>query len=137
PERTSYGDVLLGGRLRAALARLNGHLPTEALDEALRMVHALTNLPYDEANRAFRRLLTRGIPVQVRHDGRLRGDVAWLVDFDEPDNNDWLAVNQFTIVEGKYNRRPDVIVFVNGLPLAVFELKNPTDPDATLDAAYN
>ena len=91
----------------------------------------------EENNVAFQTQLARGIEVQVRKDGRIRGDQAWLFDFDDPDNNDWLVVNQFTVINGKYNRRPDVVVFVNGMPIAVIELKNPEDENATIKSAWN
>jgi len=137
PERDGYGSVVLEGRLRSALARINPHLPTAALDDVLRKVLRPDSPALEENNHTFHRMLTKGVPVQVRRDGGVRGDLAWLVDFEDPDRNDWLVVNQFTVVEGKHNRRPDVVVFLNGLPIGVIELKNPQDPNATLTTAWN
>ena len=91
-----------------------------------------------EENRRLHRYLVEGVPVEVRReDGTISGEQVRLIDFDDPDANDWLAVNQFTVIENKANRRPDVVVFVNGLPLGVIELKNPGDENATLDGAFN
>ena len=91
-----------------------------------------------EENRRLHRYLIEGVPVEVSaEDGSIGGEQARLIDFDDPDGNDWLAVNQFTVIENKANRRPDVVLFVNGLPLGVIELKNPGDENATLDGAFN
>ena len=137
PERSSYGDVIIAGRLRAALARINPHLEADTLDEVAKRILRPESPSLEENNFAFQTYLTRGVEVQVRKDGRIRGDQAWLIDFDNSDNNDWLVVNQFTVVTGKYNRRPDLVVFVNGMPLAVIELKNPEDEQATITSAWN
>lgn len=137
PERESFRDVVLAGRLRAALARLNPHLPEEALEDALQQVLHLDSPNLAENNRRFHWMLRDGVKVEVvSPEGERRGDFARLLDFAEPGNNDWLAVNQFTAVTGEYNRRADVVVFVNGLPLAVIELKNPADQSATVKGAY-
>ena len=89
-------------------------------------------------NRRLHRYMVEGVPVEVRRaDGSISGEQVRLIDFDDPDANDWLAVNQFTVIENKANRRPDVVIFVNGLPLGVIELKNPGDENATLDGAFN
>jgi type I restriction enzyme R subunit len=139
-ERNEYSQVILPDRVRGALALLNPHLPPEALESAFRTVR---NLPYVHPttaanNRAFHHLLTEGIDVEYRAEGgRIVGDKAWLVDFDHIGNNDFLAVNQFTVIENKRNRRPDVVCFVNGLPLVVIELKNPADEKATTRSAFN
>ena len=137
PERSSYVDVILAGRLRTALARINPHLEADTLDEVAKRILRPESPSLEENNVAFQTYLTRGVDVQVRKDGRIRGDQAWLIDVDSPDNNDWLVVNQFTVVTGKYNRRPDLVVFVNGMPLAVIELKNPEDEQATVTSAWN
>jgi len=137
PERADYKEVVLPGRFRSALHRINPHLKADTLDEVVRRVTRQHTPSLEEQNASFRRWLTRGVDVQVRIDGGVRGDLAWLVDFENPDNNDWLVVNQFTVIEGKYNRRPDVVVFLNGLPVAVIELKNPQDETATLEGAWN
>jgi type I restriction enzyme R subunit len=136
-ERDSFGDVVLAGQLRDALDRLNPFIPQEARDEAYRKV-PLTDSPSLVANnRKFHQMLRDGVEVEYRRDdGSIAGDRVRLVDFDSVDNNDWLVVNQFTIVEGQHNRRPDIIVFVNGLPLAVIELKNLADEQTTIDSAW-
>ena len=136
-ERNDYSQVVLEDRLRQALYRLNPDLPAEALDDAFRHVLRIDGPSQEVRNRAFHRMLVDGVTVEyARRDGSIAGAQARLIDFDNPEDNDWLAVNQFTIVENKHNRRPDVIVFVNGLPLAVFELKNAADENATIWNAY-
>ena len=138
PERGSYDQVLLTVRLREALARLNPHLPAETLDEVLRKMQQTETPSLIEENRRLHRYLIEGVPVEVaREDGSIGGDVARLIDLADVDANDWLAVNQYTVIEGQKNRRPDVVLFVNGLPLAVIELKNPGDENATLNGAFN
>ena len=138
PERGSYDQVLLTVRLREALARLNPHLSAEMLEEVLRKVQQSETPSLIEENRRLHRYLIEGVPVEVaREDGSIGGDVARLIDLADMDANDWLAVNQYTVIEGQKNRRPDVVLFVNGLPLAVIELKNPGDENATLDGAFN
>ncbi len=138
PERGSHDEVLLTGRLRSALARLNPHLPAETLEDVLRKLRQAETPSLVEENRRLHRCLVEGVPVEVaREDGSIGGDAAKLIDFDDIDANDWLAVNQFTVIERQRNRRPDVVVFVNGLPLAVIELKNPGDENATLEGAFN
>ena len=137
-ERISYDQVLLTPRLRKALKRLNPHLPAEALEDMLRKVQQTETPLLIEENRRLHRYLIEGVPVEVaRDDGSIGGDVARLIDFDDVEANDWLAVNQYTVVEHSHNRRPDVVLFVNGLPLAVIELKNPGDEHATLEGAFN
>ena len=140
PERdpkAAHGDVVLRARLRAGLARLNPDLPAVALDEAERKVMRTDSPVLIENNRAFHRMLTDGVDVSWMGEDRERHAKVWLVDPASPDDNDWLAVNQFTVVSGKHVRRPDIVVFVNGLPLAVIELKNAADEKATLQQAYN
>jgi type I restriction enzyme R subunit len=138
-ERTdpSFRDTILGGRLRQALEKLNPELPPEALEDAYRKLMRVDAPSLIERNRAFHRLLVNGVTVEYRRkDGSIAGAQAWVLDFDNPENNDWLAVNQFTVAEGQNIRRPDVVLFVNGLPLAVIELKNPADENATIWTAY-
>ena len=136
-ERSDYGAVVLEPRLRDALVRLNPSLPTEALDDAFRKLTHLEGPTLEARNRAFHRLLVDGVTVEYRTDeGALRGAQPRVIDFDTPVNNDWLAVNQFTVVENKHERRPDIVLFVNGLPLGVIELKNPADEDATIWTAW-
>ena len=138
PERISYGEVVLTGRLRKALECLNPDLPAETLEEVLRKVQQTETPSLVEENRRLHRYLIEGVPVELtREDGTIGGDVARLIDFEDVDANDWLAVNQFTVIEHDHNRRPDVALFVNGLPLAVMELKNPGEENATLEGAYN
>jgi type I restriction enzyme R subunit len=136
-ERTSYSDVVLVGRLRQALARINPKVPAEAIEEAVRKILSVQAPNLEESNRCFHRFLTDELSVEYRSKERIVYDQVKLFDFDEPENNDWLAVNQFTVIEDKNNRRPDIVIFVNGLPLAVFELKNLADEDATIRGAFN
>lgn len=136
-ERASFGDVVLVGRLRVAIRKLNPAIPEEAREEALRKVLRVGTSSLTQTNRNFHAMLRDGVPVEYkRADGSIAGDHARLVDFDNTKANDWLAVNQFTVIEGQHNRRPDIVVFVNGLPLAVIELKNAADEDATIWTAY-
>ncbi|MEI7681760.1 MAG: type I restriction endonuclease subunit R [Betaproteobacteria bacterium] len=135
-ERASFADVVLEARLRDAIGRLNPAVPDEAREEALRKVLRVATPSLTQTNRAFHQMLRNGVPVEYpRADGSIAGDHVRLVDFGDVRANDWLAVNQFTVIEGQHNRRPDVIVFVNGLPLAVIELKNAADEDATIWSA--
>ncbi len=129
----NYRDVVLEQRIRQALVRLNPGLPPEALEDAYRKL-IRTDVPaLIERNRAVHLLLVNGIEVEYRRqDGSIAGAQARVLDFDRPDNNDWLAVNQFTVAEEQHTRRPDIVLFVNGLPLAVIELKNPADDKATI-----
>ena len=137
-EREDYGQVVLAGRLRDALARLNPHVPPAALDEAYRKLTRPDRPTLIANNHAAHRMIVEGVPVEYfRPDGSLGGDLVRVLDFDDPDNNDWLAVNQFTVVENRHERRADVVLFVNGLPLAVMELKNAADEKATIWAAFN
>jgi len=137
PERTDYSQVVLEQRLRGALARLNPELPTEALEDAFRKLTRPEGSDLIQRNRGQHRLLVDGVTVEYRDkDGEVRGAQVKVIDFDNPTNNDWLAVNQFTVVENKHNRRPDVVLFVNGLPLVVVELKNAADEEATIWSAF-
>ncbi|WP_297919402.1 type I restriction endonuclease, partial [Metallibacterium sp.] len=132
-----YRDVILESRLRDALARLNPALPAEALEDAQRRLLRLDAPSLIERNHAMHRLLVDGVTVEYRSaDGGIRGAQARVIDFDAVADNDFLAVNQFTVVEQRIERRADVVLFVNGLPLVVIELKNPTDAQATLDHAF-
>jgi type I restriction enzyme R subunit len=139
-ERTDgqYRDVVLEGRLRQALARLNPTVPPEALDDAYRKLTRTDAPTLLDRNHALHRMLVDGVTVEYRRpDGSIAGAQARVIDFDDPEANDWLAVNQFTVAEGQHTRRPDVVVFVNGLPLAVIELKNPADENATIWSAFH
>lgn len=139
-ERTDalYRDVILEGRLRQTLVLLNPDLPAEALEDAFRKLTKMDAPSPIERNRAVHQMLVNGVTVEYRRkDGSIGGAQARVIDFDDPDANDWLAVNQFTVSEGQYTRRPDLVLFVNGLPLAVVELKNPADETATIWSAYH
>jgi type I restriction enzyme R subunit len=137
-ERSSYEQVYLYDRLREAARRINADAGAALVDEAIkRLGRAESQNPVDE-NFRVHQLLTEGVPVEHRgKDGSIRTSRIWLIDFEHPQNNDWLAVNQFTVVENGKNRRPDVLVFVNGLPLGLLELKNPAAANATLKHAWN
>jgi type I restriction enzyme R subunit len=132
-EREDYAQVVLATRLRDALFRFNPQLPAEAIDEALRKLIRPEGPDLVAQNRALHRLLVNGVTVEYRDtDGAIRGAQAQVIDFDRQENNDWLAVNQFSVTENKHTRRPDVVLFVNGLPLAVVELKNSAAENSTI-----
>ncbi len=136
-ERDGFSDVVLVERLRNAIRRLNPAIPEDAREDALRKVLRVAMPSLVQTNRAFHQLLRDGVPVEYpRPDGSIAGDHVRLVEFDEVPANDWLVVNQFTVIEGQHNRRPDIVVFLNGLPLAVIELKNAADEEATIWGAY-
>jgi len=136
-ERADYAEVVLEDRLRQALGRLNQQLPVEAVNDAFRKLMRPEGATLEARNRAFHRMLEDGVTVEYRRpDGSIAGAQARMVDFTEPDNNDWLAVNQFTISENKHTRRADVVLFVNGLPLVLAEIKNPADETATIWSAF-
>jgi type I restriction enzyme R subunit len=133
----NYRDVVLERRLRQALLRLNPDLPPEALEDAYRKLTKADAPSLIERNRTVHRMLVDGVTVEYRRkDGSIAGAQARALDFDDPDANDWLAVNQFTVADGQHTRRPDVVLFVNGLPLAVIELKNAADEDADIWSAF-
>ena len=137
PERDHYRQVVLIERLRSAMAKLNPKVPLTACEDALKQVLEL-GLPVQlSANRLFHRLLISGVPVQYQKDGETRGDFVRLIDWVEVKANDWLAINQFSIQGPKHTRRPDIILFVNGLPLVLLELKNPADIKADLGKAFD
>ena len=136
-ERQDFGQVILERRLRDALNRLNPGLPAEALADAFRKLTQPQGGDLLQRNRALHRLLVDGVTVEYRDAaGNIQGAQVRAVDFDQSANNDWLAVSQFAVVENRRSRRPDIVLFVNGLPLAVLELKNPADEDATLWSAF-
>ena len=136
-ERADYGQVVLERRLWDALALLNPTLPADALDDAYRRLTRPEGSTLEGRNRAFHRMLADGVTVEYRDgEGRIRGAQVQIVDFDRPERNDFLAVNQFTVTENRTTRRPDVVLFVNGLPLGVIELKNPADEEATVWTAW-
>ncbi|QSR17357.1 type I restriction endonuclease subunit R [Novosphingobium sp. KA1] len=138
PERRSFGDVILTGRLEAAIARINPDAPDAAREEALRRVLTGELPSLVEENRRIHKLLTEGVDVEYRADsGKTAATKIWLIDLERAGSNDWLAVNQFVVVQNRSNRRPDLVLFVNGLPLAVLELKNAAAQNATIADAYN
>ncbi len=137
-ERADYGQVVLVDRLRSALARLNPTIPPDAIEDAVRKIQLTESPNLVTNNHRFHRFLVNGVPVEYRSaDGRVVHDQVWLLDSQNADNNDWLAMNQFTVIEGQHNRRPDIVVFVNGLPLAVIELKDASKEEATVWTAFN
>ncbi|MEE3385635.1 MAG: type I restriction endonuclease subunit R [Prevotella sp.] len=136
PMRTSLDEVVLKEVLAKAVKRLNPTLTDDVRDEAIKTVLHIASPDTLANNEAFHRLLTEGVPVSIYQDGMERGERVWLVDFEDPWNNVFTVVNQFTIIEGGHNRRPDVLLFVNGLPLVVIELKNAADENATIESAY-
>lgn len=137
PERHHFREVILAERLSLSVSRLNPGLPPEAVQDAARKVTLADAPTLIERNRAVHKMLVDGVDVEHRRaDGSIAGVRARLIDFDNPDNNDWLAINQFTVMEGQHHRRPDIVIFVNGLPLAVIELKNAADEGATIWSAF-
>lgn len=138
PERSAYSDTILASRLTAAVERLNPSIPADARAAAIKQIFITETPSLVEENRRIHRLLTEGVDVEfVVANGEIKGDKVWLIDFDTIENNDWLVTNQFTVVEGRHKRRPDIVVFVNGLPLAVVELKNAGAEAADIGAAFN
>lgn len=137
-ERTDYKQIFLFDRLRTKLADLNPKIPAEGLQEALRKIKLFSHPTLIDNNRAFHKLLVEGVDVEFRNRaGEIVHDKVWPVDFSNPIKNEFLAVNQFTVEEGQFNRRADVVVFVNGIPLAVLELKNIANQQATIRKAFD
>lgn len=136
PERESFEQVLLLGRLQKAVNRINSSIPADVQVEAIKEIQRISSPELLANNETFHRLLTEGIPVSKRVDGVERGDRVWLIDFKNPHNNEFVVVNQFTVVENNQNKRPDIVLFVNGIPLVVMELKNPVDENATIHSAF-
>lgn len=137
PERSDYRQVVLSGRLLKAMGWINPEIPPAALEEAVQAIVKLDHPVAEQRNRDFHRILLEGVPVQWRTGDHVKHDHARIVNFEHPDNNDFLVVNQFAIKGPHRVRRPDLIVFVNGLPLAVIELKNPADEQADIWDAYS
>ena len=138
PERESYGHVILEKRLIAAIERLNPHIPFEARWDAIKGLVKTETPSLVEENRRLHRLIAEGVGIEYYDkDGTIRGDTVRLVNFDTIGENDWFVLSQLNVIEGSNHRRPDVVVYVNGLPLAVIELKKPGDENATLDGAFN
>ena len=135
-ERTTFEEVVLKQRLENAVRRINPTIPLDAQQDAVKQILRIASPDVLSNNETFHRLLTEGIPVNKRVDGQVRGDRVFLIDFESPLHNEFLVVNQFTIVENGVNKRPDIILFVNGLPLVVIELKNATDDKTTIQSAF-
>ncbi|MCL6103724.1 MAG: type I restriction endonuclease, partial [Bacteroidetes bacterium] len=134
--RDSFEQVLLLSRLQSAVKKINPEIPAEAQNEAIKTLQRIASPELLANNETFHRLLTEGIPVTKRLQGDDRGDRVWLIDFNQPHRNEFLVVNQFTVVANNQNKRPDILLFVNGLPLVVIELKNAADENATLHSAF-
>ncbi len=135
-ERPDLSEVVLKKRLKRAIDELNPDISEEAKEQALRQALNLPSQNLIDNNEAFHRMLTEGIEVEVMGSEGIKGDKVWLVDFENPENNEFLSCNQFTVIENNTPKRPDVVLFVNGLPLVVLELKNPTDENATVQKAF-
>jgi len=136
PERETFEQVLLLNRLKTAVRKINSGIPADAQNEAIKEIQRIASPELLANNETFHRLLTEGIPVTKRVQGDDRGDRVWLIDFKNPQNNEFLVVNQFTIVENHQNKRPDILLFVNGIPLVVIELKNAADEKANVHSAF-
>lgn len=136
PERSSFKDVLLLERLQTAVRRINPTLPAVVIEDAIKQIQRINSPELIANNETFHRMLTEGVKVSYQKDGKERGDLVWPVDFKNPENNDFVVCNQFTVIENNINKRPDVVLFVNGLPLVVIELKNPADENATVKSAF-
>lgn len=135
-ERPNLSEVVLKNRLKQAIEVINPDISEEACEQALRQVLNLPSQNLIDNNEAFHRLLTEGIEIEVMGEEGIKGDKVWLVDFAHPENNEFVVCNQFTVIENNINKRPDVVLFVNGLPLVVIELKNPIDENATVQKAF-
>ena len=135
-EREDYKQVVLIQRLHNALERINPTIPANAIEEAIRKLIRTESPSLIENNRRFHHYVTDGVDVSYRRGGREIHDKVWLFDLEDLNNNDWLAVNQYTVIHDRNTRRPDIVLFINGLPLGVMELKNPADEKATLRHAF-
>ncbi len=136
-ERNAYSDVILRDRLSHAISTLNPSIPPDAQHQAQREIFNIASSELLNNNEIFHKYLTEGITVEYQKNGETRGEPVKLIDWEHPENNEFLAVNQFTVIEDNHNHRPDIVIFINGLPLVVIELKNAADEKANLNAAYN
>ena len=136
PDRDGYDDVLLSNRLMEAVARINPSVPHDSQQEALKEIRRINSPELLTNNENFHRMLTEGVNVSYQKNGSQRGDLVWLIDFQNPQNNDFVVANQLTVIENGINKRPDIALFVNGLPLVVIELKNAADENTTIKSAY-
>ncbi|EMY71521.1 type I restriction endonuclease subunit R [Leptospira vanthielii] len=137
PERESFEDILLVRRLEESLLRINPSLPKESIEDAIKQIQRLNSRELIVNNHNFHRFLTEGIQVVYQKDGNSRGDLVSLIDFVTWENNEFIVINQFTVVENNTNKRPDLVLFINGIPLVVIELKNPTEENATVHSAFH
>lgn len=136
--RESYSDIILVNRFRSQIKRINPLVPPDAIESAVRKITHPESPVLTLANRTFHQYFVNGVTVEYRRsDGSIAGDIVNLVDWDHPESNDWLAINQYTVIEGQKNRRPDIVIFLNGLPVVVLELKNPADENTTIWSAFN
>ncbi|SDU10177.1 type I restriction enzyme, R subunit [Nitrosomonas ureae] len=136
PERSRYDEVLLTGRLGKALQRINPGMTATVLQATLKEVARIHSPELLTNNETFHRLLTEGVKVSTQHEGHERGEIVWLIDFDNPGNNEFVVADQFTVIENSQNKRPDLVLFVNGIPLVVIELKNAADENASTQSAF-
>lgn len=136
PERSRYDEVLLTGRLGTALQRINPGMTATVLQAALKEIERIHSPELLTNNETFHRLLTEGVKVSTQHEGNERGEIVWLIDFDNPGHNEFVVASQFTVIENNQNKRPDLVLFVNGLPLVVIELKNAADENASIQSAF-
>jgi type I restriction enzyme R subunit len=135
--RSGYNDVILNDYLQEALVRINPNVPLNSLQQAIKEVERVnTHGDLIACNEYFQNLLINGVDVSFLHKGEEKTIKVWLVDSSNPENNHWVVTHQMTIIENGQNKRPDVLVFLNGMPIVVMELKNPTDANATIDKAY-
>lgn len=137
PERESFEDVLLVKRLDASLSRINPTLPKDSIEDAIKQIQRLNSQELIVNNHNFHRSLTEGIQVVYQKEGNSRGDLVSLIDFENWENNEFVITNQFTVVENNTNKRPDLVIFINGIPLVVIELKNPNEENATIHSAFH
>ena len=136
-QERAYDEVVLKNRLRYAITRLNPTVPADAQEDALKKLLRSDSPNLFQNNYTIHKYLTEGVDVEYRKGDRIVGDKVWLIDYENPTNNEFLVVNQFTIIENNINKRPDVILFINGIPLVVIELKNAVDENATIHSAFN
>lgn len=136
-QERQFDEVVLKQRLQAAISKLNPNVPYEAQEEAVKKLLRTNSPNLFQNNYDVHKYLTDGVDVEYRKGDRIAGDKVWLIDYENPSNNEYLVVNQFTIIENNVNKRPDIILFINGLPLVVIELKNAVDENATINSAFN
>src|SRR5918995_5006557 len=135
-ERSKYNEVVLIGRLKNAIDRINPKVPHNAKEEAINKILGTESQNLFENNHAFHKMITDGVDIEFSVDDSIKHDKIWIVDFQNPNNNDWLVVNQFTVVENA-NRRLDMVVFINGIPIALIELKNVADERTSIINSYH